>query len=242
MAEETNPNNPEEASADLSFRAEMWVKDKILGYWKPIVVVLAAIPFVALGWSQFQAAKVHKQESISSAVSKAEEQLSVPIDYIGAVKAGADPSQTFDEANARKVADELVEIAKGGEGAGSIEALLKAAELYRLTGDAALRRSALESAAAASEERTMLFAAESALASMDVEEGNGEAAIARLKKLSQADDYIARRATMALGETQEVLGMHGDAAATYSTFLSRWPDAPENAEVQSMKERAEEKA
>ena len=206
---------PEDAGA--VFRAEMAATNFFMGYWPQILGVLIVGLLGVFFYGQYGSYVQHSQRAIASRIADVERDLtaaSTDDDRVGA-------------------AAQLEAIGSASSGTASIEARLKAAELYRRAGETDKRRAVLESA---SEDSTGLlhFAAESSLAAMDLNADHGAAAIGRYRKLADdSSDYLAQEASIELARALEVLGRVDEADKVYGDFLSRWPDSPRAAEVES---------
>uniref|UniRef100_UPI0025A09F14 hypothetical protein n=1 Tax=Klebsiella pneumoniae TaxID=573 RepID=UPI0025A09F14 len=84
--------------------------------------------------------------------------------------------------------------------------LLDAAEAFRLADKRDKQRAALTAAAEGST-GILAYAAEGGLATLELAEGQGDAAVARLRKLSESQEgYLAEQATIDLGLALEHLG------------------------------------
>lgn len=211
----------EAQEAGLAFRAEMWATDTLLGYWPyllgTIVVGLASV----LVWSKYDEYVVDQQHAAASAIALLEVDLPSPVGQLAALEASG---QALDTASLTSTAQafEAVDIT----GAARVEALLKAAELYRLSDDADAQRRALEGVVAEGIE-PFAFLAGSTLANLDLEAGDNAAAVARLQGLmEQHADYLGEQAAIDLGMIHEHLDQNAEARTVYQQFEQKWPDSP----------------
>ncbi len=140
--------------------------------------------------------------------------------------------------------DELLAIGREASGTAAIEARLKASELYRITDATDKRREALQLAADATEsllqrdKAPLRYAAQGGLANLELEQGEGDSAVARLRTLSEElDGYLAEQATLDLGLVLEHLERDLEAQTVYAGFDVRWPDSPRIEEIQARLER-----
>ena len=219
-----------QAEAGLAFKSEMWAMNVLLGYWKHILGVIAALLGSILIYGQYENATLRQQRGISADIARALEDLPGELVQLPAILESGIGDTTTESVN--KVAKGLEDIASSESGPARVEALLKAAEIYRITGSTDNQRNVLE-LAAADASGTLAYAAKSALANLDLEQGNGDQAVSRLQQLrSESDGFLAEQATMDLALTLEHLGKVEEARATYTEFLTTWPDSPRTDEVQ----------
>ncbi len=214
--------------AGVAFRAEMAVSDFALRYW-PYAVGLAGFALVsALIYGQYAQLYVAGQRDTTAAIADVERDLPA----LGMA------SNDLPAEDARAAADKLIAVADAGSGPAAVEALLKAAELYRSAGAAEPRRQALERAAAQAD-GVLEYAATVGLANLDLEAGAHDAAIGRLKALAAQDGFLAGQALLDLAGAYEALGRSAEAVSAYDDYLRRFPEAEDVDEVQRRKEAAE---
>lgn len=140
-------------------------------------------------------------------------------------------------ARIEQTGDRMMEIAKGVGGAASAEAALEAANLYRIAGNTDKRRQAYEHARSVGD-GIVAFAAEQALADLELEAGNTDAGIERLRALlSHPDEFLAQEAALELGTNLEAAGRPDEARKVYEEFETKWPNAAALEEVRLRKER-----
>lgn len=216
------------ADAGAAFRMEMAASNFLLGYWKHMVAALVAVLVSVLIYGQYNSYVHRQQRGTAAEIAAVERDLPAPIAILGFQKSQGMLTSTPEQLEA--AADRLEAIGAEASGAASVEARLKAAELYRLAGSPK-RRTTLEAAAGTADD-VLRYAAVSGLAAMDLEEGNGDQAVARYKELmSSKDAFLAQQAAIELGLALEHLGRKDEAAQVYAEFLTRWPDAPRAGEV-----------
>jgi tetratricopeptide (TPR) repeat protein len=140
-----------------------------------------------------------------------------------------------------KSADALVALANESGGAAAVEALLEAAELYRVAGNADQRKVALEQAAAATDEGVLHYAAVTGLAHAELEAGQADQAITRLRDLAKGAEtespFLAQEATFELASALEEAGKADEAGQVYTEFLTKWPDSPRADDVKRRQAR-----
>ena len=222
------------ADAGAAFRAEMAATNLLMGYWKPMLAGLLAVLMSFLVWGQYAKFVQRAQRATAAQIAEVERDLPLPIAAMVFQKAQGGLAVAPDVLI--EAAERMEAVAGASSGTGSVEASLKAAEIYRLADATDKRRVALEAAAGESE-GLLQYAAQSALASLDLESGNGEGAIRRYELLQEGDGFLARRATIDLGLALEHLGRRDEAATVFDTFLSRWPDAPGASQVRAHRDR-----
>lgn len=214
------------ADAGLLFRAEMATTNFFMGYWKFVVGVLVVVLACFLFYGQYDAWVMRDQRGTAARIAEVESQLEGPIvdlpRWVAEQEAaGVDPKPAME-----KAAQGLAGIAAEARGSARVEARLKEAELRRLLGDAAGRRSALEDAAQHAE-GVLAYAAKGALANLALEEGRGDDAVALWKALAGGSEgYLAEQAQLELGLALEALDRDSDAGAAYADFLQRFPESP----------------
>jgi tetratricopeptide (TPR) repeat protein len=212
---------PQDEDAGLAFRTQMALYDFGMKYWKEGVAIVGVFLVGTLVYSKYLDLQVSAQRGWTGDIAAVEETLP---DMVRFGLSGANLSDD-DRTAARDVADKLSEIGKGAEGSAAAEAWLKAAEYYRIAGEGAQRRAALE-AAVPHAEGLLRYSAEGAIASLDLEEGKGEDAVARLRSLSaEMDGYLAEQAAFDLGSTLEHLGDSAGAIEAYNSFITTYPES-----------------
>ncbi|MCB9678499.1 MAG: tetratricopeptide repeat protein [Alphaproteobacteria bacterium] len=221
----------EPQQAGLAFRAEMWAMDTLLGYWPYLLggigIVLAAVFF----YGQYSNYATNQQRASAKAVAQIE--AKVPGGRIGDLAYMAASGETLDVGALVEAATKLEAVSASGPA--KAEAMLKAAELYRIAEKPDDQRRALE-AAAQSGTGVLSYVAESAIANLDLEAGNNDAATQRLQKLMDThQDYLGEQAALDLGLVLEQLGKKPEAEAVYTKFLERWPESPRKEEVAQRK-------
>lgn len=219
------------ADAGAAFRFEMAATNFFLGYWKHLLAVLVTVLLAFLFYGQWIAYVQNVQRAAAAQISNVERDLPAPIAILGFQKSQGMLSATNEDLIA--AGERLEATASETWGTASIEARLKAAELYRIAEDGEKRRMALE-AVEGQADGLLGYAAESALAALDLEAGNGDQAVERYRTLAaQNDAFLAQQATIELGLALEHLGRNDEAAKVYSDFLTKWPDAARAGEVRT---------
>jgi len=215
------------ADAGVLFRAEMAASNFIMGYWMYLTGVVVAVLAAILVYGQYSAWQVRDQQATAAQIAEVESELPAPLIQLPSMLAGEMPSEVEDpEAELREAAVALDAIAAESPGAARVEARLKAAELYRLIGDPAAQRASLQDAADHAE-GILAYSAQGALANLDLEEGNGDAAVERWRSLADNQEgYLAEQALLELGLALEALERDADAAAVYADFLAQYPESP----------------
>lgn len=205
----------EPADAGVAFRAEMAATNFALGYWRHIVAVLVVVLLGFLFYGQYQSWHLGDQRDSARQIFEAER----------ALRDAEDPQpELFGQ-----VADALMAV--DARGMAKSEALLKAAELYRLAEQPEKQRSTLELAAGASE-GVLAYAADAAIANLDLEAGDGDAATARLRRLMDSEQgFLAQQAALDLALMYEHLDRTADARAVYDEFTARFPESELGDEV-----------
>jgi hypothetical protein len=261
LAEEDDDLILEQGDAGAAFRAEMAATNMLLGYWKHLVAVIVVFLACVLFYGWYDGWHTSNQRAATKATAMELSALPVPIERIPMLiqmeetLASLPPDEKIPPYFSQLLGvpsswtgsdvfvpstDELKALAGSVEALGNgftdtakAEALLKAAELYRLAGDTEGRRRALEAAQGAAK-GALEFAAVTALANLDLEDGRGEEAVNRLRTLTVGeDDFLAQQAMLDLGVALEHLDRGDEAGAVYADFLVRWPDAEQADEVRS---------
>lgn len=206
--------------AGVAFRAEMWATDFFLANWMYIVAVLVTVLVGVFVYGQY--ASYERNLQLAAAREVAEEEIHLPAS-VGELSGLIASGRPVDEAK-------LVEVAKSLEavdttGAAKVESMVKAAELYRLANLPEDQRRALEQVVATGVD-PMATLSNIALANLDLEAGNGDAAVQRLQGIANRKDYLGEQATLDLGMMHEHLGDNAAARGVYQDFTTRYPESP----------------
>ncbi|HMV67718.1 MAG TPA: hypothetical protein PKA64_12795 [Myxococcota bacterium] len=226
----------EEEGAGFAFRAEMWLTDFVLRFWRAGVALVIVVLVGAAGYGEYTNWIQQGQRNTSAAVADAMSDLSDGVQMMSFIKSGRLPDKHLDVAGLTETANKLVAIGRGASGAARVEACVKAAELFRLADDAAGRRTALELAASEAK-GPLLYAVSSSLADLDIDEGKAEQGLARLRELQRGEDTSARLATLDLAAALEGLDRKAEAVQEYDTYLERWKTAPDVEDVKQRRDR-----
>jgi hypothetical protein len=203
--------------AGLMFRTEMATKNAFMGYWKHLLTVLVVVLLSILFYGQYKNWHQTNQRDLSHAMFVATKDLAM------------DPSDEELGAAAAK----LQEIGEQGRGLGAVDALLKSAELYRNAGNAEGQGSALVSAGEKASGTELVFLVESQRAMWELESGDGDAAVSRLRSLvSSTSGLLGLEARMSLASALEATGAHQEARSVYETLLADYPDTTRKTEVE----------
>jgi len=244
------PDQPDPAAtnpdAGLSFRAEMWLSNFIFGYWKHLAIVIGTGLLAVLVYGQWTSTYQGGQRRATNEIATVESELYEELvdtmegrerqqaQRLGELVGVLLNFEIRDDWKPELVqtADRLGEIAAGSKGTARVEAWLKAAELYRLAGEDSKRRAALEEATRRAK-GPLRYAAVGGLANLELEAGEGDRAVERLRQLvDELDGYLAEQSALDLALALEHLGRHSEARDTYSLFLERWPDSPRAEEAE----------
>ncbi len=218
-----------EQDAGAGFKAEMWVANTFLGYWKQLLVVIVIGLIGVLIYGMWANQYQHQQRATTGQI--ADVQFNLPKDAVPGSMTDAQTA-TFAEAAGR-----LDEIGAAAAGTARVEAYLNAAELYRMVGNAEAQRSSLENAAKDSS-GALQYAAVGALANLDLEEGQGDAAVERLRGLKDnMTGMLSEQSTIDLGLALEHLEKPADAVVVYTEFLEKWPESTRADDVEARQQR-----
>ncbi|NCG22498.1 MAG: hypothetical protein GWP91_26070 [Rhodobacterales bacterium] len=236
MAEETDDDldlDLELEDAGSVFRAEMAATNFFMGYWQYILAIAVAFLVGVLVWGEYGGMVRGEQRHASAELAKVEATLPGEVMQLPAMHEQGTPGA--DEASLVAAAVKMTELAIQTDRAASVEASLKAAEIYRIADKPVERRVALE-AARAHASGVLLYSAEAALAALDLEEGNGDGAVKRYRALmGGGDTYLAQQATVDLGLALEHLDRKEEALTVYDDFLVKWPESTRTEHVASRK-------
>jgi hypothetical protein len=247
VAEQKDLDIPTEGG-DLGLRAEMAAGDFFLRYWRLMLGAVAAVVLGLFAFGQWRSWTTDAQRRETAAIADVEAEL--PGDPTGRfptlltiaqAKAGMRPDVTVDDAKVKDAAGKLAEVAGSASGTAAVEGWLKAAELYRIAGDAANRRKALEGAADHAD-GVLKYAAVAGLANLDLEEGKVDEGLGRFEALRKGDDFLARQATLDLATSLEALGRHAEAVKVYDDYLAKWPQASDLEDVRAARDQAQGRA
>lgn len=222
------------ADAGAMFRVEMFATNFLLGYWKHIVAIAVMVLVSILVYGQYRDFHRRTQRSTTAQISGALGELPDSLPMLSARIANGEP---VDPTELEGVGDKLLAIAGEASGPARVEGYLSAAEVFRLADKTDKQRTALE-AAVEDGEGILGYAAEGGLATLELAQSQGDAAVERLRTLSKTQQgYLAEQATIDLGLALEHLGKKADAAAVYADFETRFPDSPRLGEVKERQAR-----
>lgn len=233
MADEQEDLRIDKEPAGFAFRSEMWVSDKLYSYWKHLLVAIAVILVTVFVGSKYRDYQETAQRDYTRQIAEVEAELPYDLRTL-AIRVGL-VGEDIDKQPLTEAGDELMAIGADANGTASIEAYMKAAELYRLSESRDKQREAL-TAAASSADGVLKFAAVSALANLDLEEDKGEDAVKRFRSLLTEPDFLAQNASVDLGQALEALERGDEARQVYEEFLAKWPDSPRADEVQILRD------
>ena len=222
------------ADAGALFRAEMWATNAILGYWKHLLAVLIVGLLCFLFYGQYQSYVQRTQRAATSMISDVEAELPAPLQILAAQSAAG--ILEIDAEELTDIGDRLTEVGRIANPPAKTEALLKAAEVFRIAGASDQRRAALQLAAEGAE-GVLRFAVEGALADLELEVGEGDAAVDRLKALMEGEGFLAQQAALDLGLALEQLDRSDEAVEIYDEFMHRWPDSARTDQVRERRSR-----
>lgn len=235
MADEKVPDELElkPAEAGAMFKAEMFATNLVLGYWRHGVALVVLVLLGILAWGQYGDWYRNTQRATAAHIADVMSGLPAPMVEIPSRLASG---EAVDLAAVEKVADDLVAVANGAGGTARTEALMTAAELYRIVEKPEKQRTALEKAEGAP--GVLGWSVGAALANLELEQGQGDSAVARLRKLSEAaDGYLGEQALIDLGLALEHLDRRDEAAQVYADFLSRFPESKRADQVKARQAR-----
>ncbi len=224
-----------QAGGDYGLQAEMRSQEFLLRHWKPLVGTVVAVVVGIFVYGTWESTVVAAQRSTTAAIADVERDLPAGLLELAQARAGVgEPPEAdaiVDEAEA------LVAIGDEASGTAAVEAWMKAAELYRMADRPDARRAVLDKAAQGGS-GVLAFAARSALANLDIEDGDVDKGLAGLDALTKdPNPFLARQATLDLAAAQEATGRADAARATYDRFLTTWPSAPEAETAEERKAR-----
>ena len=227
----------EPADAGTLFRAEMWATNMLMGYWKHGLTILIVVLLSVLFYGSYRTHVLSVQRMAAADIAEVERSFDVPIWAMASVMAdGGENAPTREEL--AEAAEKIATVGRANSGAGAVEASLKAAELFRLAGRVDERRAALEHASAHGQRGALKYAADAGLANLDLEIGQGEAAVNRFRALKDASSgFLVEQATMDLALALEHLDRKDEARSLYAEFLETWPDSKRADEVRIRQER-----
>jgi predicted negative regulator of RcsB-dependent stress response len=195
--------------AGLIFRAEMWATNAFMGYWKHLLAFLIVMLLTILFYGQYHNWYQNEQRRSSH--------------EIFAVLKDLGESPTDEQSN--QAGDTLTELAGSARGLAKAEALLRAAVFYRSSGNGEGQREALGLLIADAPEGVVAFAGRSAMASLEIEEGNHDAAVSHLIWLHDNTSYfLSEQAGSDLGLVYEDLERNDEARALYTAMLADMQD------------------
>ncbi len=116
-------------------------------------------------------------------------------------------------------------MASSARGLARAEALLRAAEFYRRSGNGEGQREALALLISDAPDGVVAFAGRSAMASLELEEGNHDEAVSHLLWLhNNTSHFLSEQSGSDLGLVYEHLKRNDEASALYTEMLADMPD------------------
>lgn len=223
------------AGAGAAFQAEMAATNFLLGYWKWLAASVALVLVSVLFYGLYTTNVEKTQRDYSRTINTIEGKLVAPLPELPGVIAQG--GEGVDAAALQAVGDELLTFAASASGPSKAEAMLKAAEVYRLAGKPDLQRKALEYAHA-NGRGVLAYVSASGLSNLDLAEGRGDEAVKHLRDLmAKHDGFLAQQAALDLGLALEHLDRKPEAVAVYDDFVARWADSARAPEAISRRER-----
>lgn len=225
------------ADAGVMFRAEMWAQNTLLGYWPYLVGAVVVVLLCFLFYGQYNNYVTRTQRAASADVYAEVAKLPAPVEFLGQQKAYGMLRKT--DAELVAAADKIAEAAEQGTGPAKVDGLINAAEVYRLGNATERQKEVLTAAAAEASVGTILWhAAQSRLATLELELEESDAAIQRLRSMREkGSDFLAQEAALELARVYEQLERPEDAAQVYEEFLRKWANSPRVEEVQTLRDR-----
>lgn len=217
LEEDDSDLEMEPVDAGLIFRAEMWATNAFMGYWKHLLAILIVLLLAVLFFGQYRSWHQSHQREASHSIFEIEQGL----------------MRSATDVELAAAADEFAALASASGGTAKAEAQLKAAELYRSSGNSVRQREVLDEMLAGDLDGVLRFAARSAMASLEMEEGNHEAAVGHLTSLYQnGDTFLSEQAGMDLGVVYEHQKQIDEARKLYTDMLAVMEDGPRRETVE----------
>jgi hypothetical protein len=223
--------------AGLGFRAEMFMNNFIMGYWKGILGTLVTLLALILIFGNYQNWYTGKQYATSDEIANVLKQFSAAhpemmppgalIDqytrYLTPPLALSDDPELL--RHTQIAAQKLRDIGGTGSGAAAAQAYLLSSEFFRIAGDEPARSESLDlmntATAGASEAATALSLAGALRASGDLDGG-----LAALQGVSvnHKDTLIAQWAALERARLLGDAGRHNEAATVLDELILQYPD------------------
>ncbi|MCB9791822.1 MAG: hypothetical protein H6741_03760 [Alphaproteobacteria bacterium] len=223
------PFDPEpEEEEDVLFKAQMWVYDKFMAYWKQGLYIVGAGLVIALGYDLWTSYGTGVAEDGSAMIADVDRRMPEP-DQLAQL--GLAPLDDLNDpqrvATLESGAAKYEEAGKATRGVTSAEAWIKAADTWLRLNKDAEAKAAFEAAIKAHGVDIVGFAARSGLAAMQEEAGDVPGAVATLRAFADLDKgFLGEKALIEIAGIHERAGDDAAAKAIVDELRTRYPNSP----------------
>ncbi len=227
---------PFQQEPELAFRIQMKVSNFVLGYWKESLLAIGAVLAVALSYGLWENHLKTKAQNASAAVYRVDMEVPElsPLAQLG-LETGDDLSDPEQAAKLRASAEKYLAVAaEHGESAGTM-ARMKAADVWLRLDDAAKAREALAAAHADGAPGMLGYAAGNRYATLLVDAGETDKALAVYQDLTkQLDAFPAEAALLDILHVAGEAGNTAEVERAAQEFRARFPKSPRLDEVERL--------
>lgn len=222
-----HPIPPEREEQDVLFKAQMWVYDLVVSYWK---LGAYAVGLVLLGtlvyglWDSWQTHQARKGAAAIAAVDRTmpeTDQMAmmglVPMDNL------SDPERVE---KLTRGAEGYEQAARDSSGAGAAHAWLKAADTWQRLGEKDKARAAYTSALDARDDGMFGHSARVGLAAMALADGKTDEAETQYREAAKDTGFLGESALLAIVDLKVQQGDTAGAQKALDEARTRFPTSP----------------
>ena len=226
MAEEQDKLPGEQEEVDYVFQVQMAGFRAVQNYWKHVAAVAGAVLLVALFYGLYDSNKTKDLKAGAQAIADVDRKMPQdPMAQFGMVLPD-DPGDEEKMAQLTEGAKRYEEAAKGTMSGTAGEAWLKAADSWLRVGETDKAKNAYLQAAGAQPKGVIGFGARNALASLELEAGNADAATALYRESADTNTgFLAEDSLLALARVYDSQSKDAELKAVFDEFRLRFPDS-----------------
>lgn len=221
MADEQDKLPGEQEVVDYVFKAQMVGFKLVETYWRHALVLAGAVLVVALFYGLYDSNRTRDLKAGAAAIAEVDRKMPQG-------PALFDNPEDEVRMGQLRVGAKQYEVAAQGTSEGTAgEAWLKAADTWLRVGESDKAAAAYQQALEAQPKGIVGFGARNGLATLKLEAGETDAAIALYRESADNNEgYLAQEALILLAEIFDAEGKEAELKVVYDEFRLRFPDSP----------------